>query len=176
MSPNPDCFFINLAVTIQAITAVLINTSMMGVVFARFSSPMHRSQTIKFSSSLTMHASGGRMCLSCRVANLKAHGILNPQIRMVTCAGGDEAWLRVDLRSPRRPCGCGRARRPTQLVTSLLVEDLQRERRDLARRAALSGVMDVDEDARDGGGPLLRDTAVRALTHRLCPRPAGQHC
>lgn len=84
MAPNPDCFVVNFTVAVQTVVMVLLNTFLMGVIFARFSSPMHRTQVIQFSRGLAMHVHGDRMCLSCRVANLKAHGMMNPHVRMVT--------------------------------------------------------------------------------------------
>ena len=63
--------------------AVLLNTSMMGIVFARFSSPMHRSQNIKFSQKMAFHDVHGTRRLSCRVANLKCHGMLQPRIHLI---------------------------------------------------------------------------------------------
>jgi len=150
MAPNPDCFGVNLGVAIQSVVMVLINTSMMGVVFARFSSPMHRPQNVQFSRSLALHVAGGQLCLSCRVANMKSHGMLQPRIRM--------------------------------FVTSVVIEDLQRERHRLGRAAPsqFQELMDVDEAPAPGvvgpgprgtmpvGPPLgVTELEVRSLTENL---------
>ncbi|MEW5302768.1 MAG: hypothetical protein WDW36_005516 [Sanguina aurantia] len=81
MAPNIDCTSINMLVLIQVIFASLLDYCMMGLVFARFSTPVNRSQTIRFSSNAVLfRQEGGFWCLSFRVANIRKHSLLQPQL------------------------------------------------------------------------------------------------
>lgn len=90
MSPNPDCLVVNLTIMAQIITSALVQAALLGVVFARFSSPVKRATAIKFSSKLTITkhttSSSGRVVfkLSCRIGNLRKQvQLLRPEITML---------------------------------------------------------------------------------------------
>ncbi|GLC59523.1 hypothetical protein PLESTB_001496500 [Pleodorina starrii] len=85
MQPNPDCPSVNMLVILQVITAALIDYCMMGLVFARFASPNKRSFTIRFSSTavLFQRPEDGLWCLSFRLANIRKHSLINPQISLM---------------------------------------------------------------------------------------------
>ncbi|GIL50902.1 hypothetical protein Vafri_6867 [Volvox africanus] len=85
LKPNPDCPSVNMLVIMQVITAALIDYCMMGLVFARFASPNKRSFTIRFSSTavLFQRPEDGLWCLSFRLANIRKHSLINPQISLL---------------------------------------------------------------------------------------------
>lgn len=94
MSPNPDCLVVNLTIMAQIITSALVQAALLGVVFARFSSPVKRATAIKFSSKLTIAKTetittsdgDGKMVykLSCRIGNLRKQvQLLRPEVTML---------------------------------------------------------------------------------------------
>jgi hypothetical protein len=60
---------------------------MLGVVFARFSAPFKRAESIRFSSAATVgrHPSGF-WAITFRVANVRKHQLLKPDMRMIVTA------------------------------------------------------------------------------------------
>ncbi|KAF8073224.1 GapC [Scenedesmus sp. PABB004] len=72
---------------IVVIASSLINFIMLGLVFARFSAPFKRANSIQFSSlcTITRHASGV-WALTFRVANIRKHQLLKPEIRVLVTA------------------------------------------------------------------------------------------
>eukprot|EP00201_Polytomella_parva_P019814 CAMPEP_0175042546 /NCGR_PEP_ID=MMETSP0052_2-20121109/2635_1 /TAXON_ID=51329 ORGANISM="Polytomella parva, Strain SAG 63-3" /NCGR_SAMPLE_ID=MMETSP0052_2 /ASSEMBLY_ACC=CAM_ASM_000194 /LENGTH=929 /DNA_ID=CAMNT_0016305393 /DNA_START=374 /DNA_END=3163 /DNA_ORIENTATION=+ len=93
IKPNPDCPLVNITVMLQVICASLVNYFMLGLVFARFSAPFKRAETIRFSSNACVsRQSNGLWALSLRVANVRKHQILKPRLRMIVTA--------VDATSP----------------------------------------------------------------------------
>lgn len=84
LAPDPDCASINVLVMFQVISSALVNYCMMGVVFARFSAPYKRSETVRFSKRAVVNRhSSGYMCLSLQVANVRKHTLLKPQVEML---------------------------------------------------------------------------------------------
>lgn len=86
--PTPDCSTANLTVMLQVITSSLVDFIMLGLVFARFSAPFKRATTIRFTNGMTAHrhVASGAWCIMFRVANLRKHQILKPEIRMLLTA------------------------------------------------------------------------------------------
>jgi hypothetical protein len=83
---------------VQVMAAALMQAALLGLVYARFSSPGSRAATIKFSSILTLHKGGdGYGRLAFRVANLRRHQVLQPEVHMLLMrkdhAGGGSAVL-----------------------------------------------------------------------------------
>lgn len=74
---------------IQVIFGSLVNFILLGVVFARFSAPFKRASTVRFSklATISRHPSGF-WALTLRVANLRKHQILQPQVRLM-CTAAD---------------------------------------------------------------------------------------
>ncbi|GFR39598.1 hypothetical protein Agub_g58 [Astrephomene gubernaculifera] len=91
LQPNPDCTSLNMLIVMQVITAALIDYCMMGLVFARFASPNKRSLTIRFSSSavLFQRPEDGLWCLSFRLANIRKHSLISPQISLMLALPAD---------------------------------------------------------------------------------------
>jgi len=82
--PDPDCTFLNIAIMAQVLTAAIMQAALLGIVYARFSAPGARAATIKFSSILACYrGSDGRRRLAFRVANLRRHQVLQPEVRML---------------------------------------------------------------------------------------------
>lgn len=97
-APNPDCVTLNSIIMVQVMTAALMQAALLGAVYARFSSPNSRAATIKFSSILTCHRGrDGLRRLAFRVANLRRHQLLQPEVRMLLMRreqiGGDDGPL-----------------------------------------------------------------------------------
>jgi hypothetical protein len=85
--PNPDCVGPNLIVMLQVICSSLLDMCMLGVVFARFSAPFKRAQSIRFSRVATVarHPSG-YWAITFRVANVRKHQLLKPDMRLIVTA------------------------------------------------------------------------------------------
>lgn len=81
LTPDPECDWLNLTIMIQAVLSALIEFALLGVVFARFSSPTGRARTLRFSKSVLLSHKGGKRRLSFRVANIRSHQILRPEVR-----------------------------------------------------------------------------------------------
>lgn len=80
--PNPDCDVFNLIVMVNIIFANLLDYCLMGVVFARFAAPMPKAKAIRFSSKAVLYQTdpSSYWRLSFRVANIRKHSILQPEI------------------------------------------------------------------------------------------------
>ena len=78
--PNPSCSVTNALVTCQVIISLLTDYSMLGIVFTRFSNPTSRVSTIRFSKQMAMTNKNGLWHLTFRVANIRKHQILRPEI------------------------------------------------------------------------------------------------
>ena len=83
LTPNPDCIVLNLMVTLQTVVSLLLDYSILGLVYARFSSPTLRAGSIRFSKSLFMTLEGGHLVLSTRISNVRRQNVLNPSVRML---------------------------------------------------------------------------------------------
>lgn len=82
--PNPDCNLFNLVVMINIISANLVDYCLMGVVFARFAAPMPKAKAIRFSSTAVLYQGDPASFwkLSFRIANIRKHSILQPEISL----------------------------------------------------------------------------------------------
>ncbi|KAK9809060.1 hypothetical protein WJX72_008704 [[Myrmecia] bisecta] len=83
LTPNPDCPLTNIIVTLQVVVSALLDYSMLGLVYARFANPAGRAQTIRFSRSMAMYRKAGLYHLTFRVANVRKHQVLQPEVRML---------------------------------------------------------------------------------------------
>lgn len=83
-SPDPDCFFLNATLTSQVLTGLLMQAALLGLVYSRFAAPGRRALTIKFSSIMTCYRGGdGLWRLAFRVANLRRHQVLHPEVSLL---------------------------------------------------------------------------------------------
>ncbi|KAG1679940.1 hypothetical protein FOA52_007004 [Chlamydomonas sp. UWO 241] len=85
--PNPDCGFFNTVAMLEVILANLLDYCLMGLVFARFSAPLPKAKAIRFTKNMVLFqrdprdpASGGHWVLSFRLANIRKHSLLKPEI------------------------------------------------------------------------------------------------
>lgn len=83
-SPDPDCTLLNLMIMMQVLTGALMQAALLGLVYTRFSAPSSRATTIKFSKVLACYRGiDGYRRLAFRVANLRKHQVLQPQVHMM---------------------------------------------------------------------------------------------
>ena len=71
-----------LVMMIQSSVGVMIQSFMVGVVFAKLSRPKKRSETIMFSKNACINLRDGRLCLVCRVADMRKSHIVEAHVRM----------------------------------------------------------------------------------------------
>ncbi|KIZ05029.1 ATP-sensitive inward rectifier potassium channel 1 [Monoraphidium neglectum] len=84
MAPSQHCPGANSVVMVQAITSSLVDYCMMGVVFARFSSPSKRALSMRFSDSACIHRGpDGLWRLSFRLANMRKHLLMQPNVQVL---------------------------------------------------------------------------------------------
>eukprot|EP00887_Chlorella_sp_A99_P001013 scaffold5.g1013.t1 len=93
-SPDPDCYATNIILMAQAV--------LLGVVYARFSMPSRHSVSIRFSRVMSMYqGEDGSRRLAFRVANMRNHQVLQPQVRMLLVHferwGGKYEYVYTDL-------------------------------------------------------------------------------
>lgn len=75
-TPNPNCTLVNIAVMGEVLLTALLQATMVGLVFARFSVASSRAATITFSSCIVTRGN----TISFRVANLRNHQVLRPRV------------------------------------------------------------------------------------------------
>lgn len=69
---------------VQVLCAALMQASLLGLVYARFSAPGARASAIRFSSILAcFRGEDGMRRLAFRVANVRRHQVLQPEVRML---------------------------------------------------------------------------------------------
>ena len=126
LTPNPDCIAINLLVTLQTIASLLLDYSLLGLVYARFSSPTNRIASTRFSHNLYMGLDGERLVLSARVSNVRRQTVLNPSVRLLLAL---EAAPREGEAAPGRGddegvplCLMVRVRLCTQMKTAIVAK------------------------------------------------------
>ncbi|KAI8477201.1 MAG: inward rectifier potassium channel-domain-containing protein [Monoraphidium minutum] len=101
--PSPQCPGANAVVMLQAITSSLVDYCMMGVVFARFSSPSKRALSMRFSETACVYRGpDGLWRLAVRVANMRKHLMLKPNVQVLLGApdGGGFTFEELALESP----------------------------------------------------------------------------
>jgi hypothetical protein len=67
---------------IQSSVGVMIQSFMVGVVFAKLSRPKKRSETLMFSKNAVISLRDGRLCLICRVGDMRKSHIVEAHVRM----------------------------------------------------------------------------------------------
>ncbi|GAQ89742.1 Inward rectifier K+ channel [Klebsormidium nitens] len=99
MVPNPDCKMSNFLVALEGVITLLVNYSLLGVVYARFSRPAKRAGTLRFSRNMVLYEEDGVPCLALRVGNIRKHQIIEAHVRMLVAinrpyAAEDESVFR----------------------------------------------------------------------------------
>ena len=77
-----QCEFAIFIMSIQSIIGVIINAAMAGIIFAKFTVPTARSETIIFSKNAAITIRNGALCLLCRVTDLRENSLLEAHVRM----------------------------------------------------------------------------------------------
>jgi len=78
-----ECPSAIILVAIQSIVGVIISTCMAGIIFAKFTMPGKRGQTIVFSKNAVISIRNGALYLICRLCDLRKTSLLEPHVRMV---------------------------------------------------------------------------------------------
>ncbi|RNA23523.1 G -activated inward rectifier potassium channel 3-like, partial [Brachionus plicatilis] len=71
-----------LVMMVQSAVGVMIQSFMVGVVFAKLSRPKKRSETLMFSKNAVISLRDGRLCLICRVGDMRKSHIVEAHVRM----------------------------------------------------------------------------------------------
>lgn len=84
-APDPDCYLLNTFIMFQVMTGALMQAALLGLVYSRFAAPGNRAHTIKFSSIMTCYRGheDGLWRLAFRVANLRRHQVLQPEVQLL---------------------------------------------------------------------------------------------
>ncbi len=75
----PEAVFVMM---VQSSVGVMIQSFMVGVVFAKLSRPKKRSETLMFSKNAVISLRDGRLCLICRVGDMRKSHIVEAHVRM----------------------------------------------------------------------------------------------
>lgn len=106
MTPDPDCTLLNLLVTLQTVCSLLLDYSILGLVYARFSSPTLRAASIRFSRSLYMSLVSGHLVLTTRLTNVRRQNVLNPAVRLLLALEDAAASAEETAAGESHPHGC----------------------------------------------------------------------
>ena len=71
-----------LVMMLQSSFGVMIQSFLVGVVFAKLSRPKNRSETLMFSKNAVISLRDGRLCLICRVGDMRKSHIVEAHVRM----------------------------------------------------------------------------------------------
>ena len=78
-----ECPFAIIVMSTQSIIGVIIQACMAGIIFAKFTVPRKRGQTIVFSKNAVITQRNGSLYLICRVCDLRKSSLLEAHVRMV---------------------------------------------------------------------------------------------
>jgi potassium inwardly-rectifying channel subfamily J len=70
--------------SIQSIVGVIIQAWMAGIIFAKFTVPRNRGQTIYFSKNAVISLRNGMLQLMCRITDLRKYSLLDARVT-VSC-------------------------------------------------------------------------------------------
>ena len=80
---SEQCEFAIFVMSMQSIIGVIINAAMAGIIFAKFTMPTARKETIIFSKNAAITMRNGALYLLCRVADLRENSLLEGHVRMI---------------------------------------------------------------------------------------------
>lgn len=78
-----ECPFAIIVMSTQSIIGVIIQACMAGIIFAKFTVPRKRGQTIVFSKNAVITMRNGALYLIARVCDLRKSSLLEAHVRMV---------------------------------------------------------------------------------------------
>lgn len=79
---NEECPEAVFVLCLQSITGVMIQCFIVGMVFAKFSRPKKRQQTLMFSRNAIVCLRDGKLCLMFRVGNMRKSPVISAQITL----------------------------------------------------------------------------------------------
>ncbi|XP_023343757.1 inward rectifier potassium channel irk-1 [Eurytemora carolleeae] len=79
-APTEECTLAIVIISIQSIFGVIIQACMAGIVFAKFTKPTMRAETILFSKNALITLRNGSFYLLCRVADLRPNHLLEAHV------------------------------------------------------------------------------------------------
>ncbi|VDO98557.1 unnamed protein product [Soboliphyme baturini] len=81
--PTEECPEIVFTLGLQSMVGVIIQTLMVGVVFAKLTRPKKRAETLLFSRNATINLRNGKLCLCFRIGDIRKCKLANVQIHML---------------------------------------------------------------------------------------------
>ena len=78
-----QCPFAIIVMCIQSILGVIIQACMAGIIFAKFTVPRKRGETIIFSKNAVVSLRNGFLFLMCRISDLRRYSLLEAHVRMI---------------------------------------------------------------------------------------------
>lgn len=79
-APTEECSVAVVVISLQSIVGVVIQACMAGIVFAKFTKPTMRAETILFSKNALITVRNGSMYLVCRIADLRQTQLLESHV------------------------------------------------------------------------------------------------
>ncbi len=67
----------------QSILGVIIQACMAGIIFAKFTVPRSRGETIIFSKNAVVTVRNGFLYLVCQLSDLRKNGLIEAHVRMI---------------------------------------------------------------------------------------------
>jgi len=78
-----QCPFAILIMCLQSIVGVIIQACMAGIIFAKFTVPRARGETIVFSKNAVVTMRNGELFIVCRISDLRRYSLLEAHVRMI---------------------------------------------------------------------------------------------
>ena len=96
------CYRLNVIIMFQIIVSLIVDFAVLGIMYEKIANPSRRAHSIGFSQNCTLYSLGnGVKCLSYRVANLRHHQLIDPEVRlMALMKTGDKGG------GPAEPLSC----------------------------------------------------------------------
>ncbi|UMM42178.1 hypothetical protein L5515_018107 [Caenorhabditis briggsae] len=77
-----ECYLAGVIVCLQAICALLLQSFMVGIVFAKMARPKKRAETIIFSDKAVICLRDGQLCFLCRVGDMRNTHLVEAHVRL----------------------------------------------------------------------------------------------
>lgn len=78
-----QCPFAIIVMCLQSIVGVIIQACMAGIIFAKFTVPRNRGETIMFSKNAVITMRNGALMILCRISDLRKASLLEAHVRMI---------------------------------------------------------------------------------------------
>ena len=104
---NEECPFAIFTMSMQSIIGVIIQACMAGIIFAKFTVPTARQETIIFSKNATITMRNGSLYILCRVTDLREKSLLEAHVRMILIKDHEVTDEGVYIPNLQRDLKCG---------------------------------------------------------------------